>query len=262
MWRLLQTAPAAGAFNMALDEALMSYSQEVGAWVLRVYGWSRPTLSFGRNQSARGGYDLARLAESGIDVVRRPTGGRAILHHREVTYAVAGPVELAGDLRESYARINRLLIAALQTLGVTGAVVASDSALPSRRLDRTQPGFTPCFDHPSIGEITVCGQKLVGSAQWRCDGALLQHGSILVEDDQMQISSFLIDSGPPIPRPATLRQTLGRAPAQAEVAQALFDAVRSNDDSGAQLLGDTDALFERANGRVGHYLDQCWTWRR
>src|SRR5439155_15677346 len=101
MWRLFHSAPAGGADNMALDEALMSYARDTGHWVLRVYSWSTPTLSLGRNQAARGGYDLSRLAEQGIAVVRRPTGGRAILHDREVTYSVAGPVDDAGDLRES-----------------------------------------------------------------------------------------------------------------------------------------------------------------
>src|SRR5437762_2701634 len=110
MWRLLRTLPASGAFNMALDEALMVYARETGSWVLRVYSWSSPTLSLGRHQKARGGYDLTRLAEHRIDVVRRPTGGRAILHDREITYSVTGPVADAGDLHESYARINRLLI--------------------------------------------------------------------------------------------------------------------------------------------------------
>ena len=101
MWHLLHSPPGSGAVNMALDEALMSHARETGHWVFRVYSWVAPTLSLGRNQTARGGYDLARLLERGIDVVRRPTGGRAILHDREVTYSVVGPIVDAGDLRES-----------------------------------------------------------------------------------------------------------------------------------------------------------------
>src|SRR4051812_37671537 len=73
MWRLLHSSPSTGAFNMALDEALMYYAAETGSWIFRVYGWSGPTLSLGRNQTARGAYDLDRLASRGIDVVRRPT---------------------------------------------------------------------------------------------------------------------------------------------------------------------------------------------
>jgi lipoate-protein ligase A len=262
MWHLLESPPASGAFNMALDEVLMSEAHEADSWILRVYGWSVPTLSLGRNQRARGGYDLRRLAEGGIDVVRRPTGGRAILHDREVTYAVTAPARAAGDLRESYARINRLLIAALALLGVRRALVASESEHVPRSAERAQPGLTPCFHHPSIGEITVDGQKLVGSAQWRSDGALLQHGSILIEDDQMQISGFLIDDAPPIPRPATLREILGRSPHQSDVADALFAAVRSLEDPDARCLDNPDAILHRANARVAHYLDDCWTWRR
>ena len=83
---------------MAMDEALMAHASRTGQWVLRVYSWSAPTLSFGRNQVALNAYDRSRLAERGIDVVRRPTGGRAILHDREVTYSVVGPALDAGDL--------------------------------------------------------------------------------------------------------------------------------------------------------------------
>src|SRR5690348_4843435 len=120
-WRLLTTPPGTGAENMALDEALMDRARETREWVLRVYAWSRPTISLGRNQSARGRYDLDEIARRGIGVVRRPTGGRAILHHREITYSVTAPVSDAGDLRESYERITRLLIRALRCLGVEAA---------------------------------------------------------------------------------------------------------------------------------------------
>src|SRR5438105_14329219 len=74
MWHFFHSSPSPGALNMALDEALMHRAAETGAWILRVYGWSAPTLSLGRNQTARGAYDLGLLAARGIDVVRRPTG--------------------------------------------------------------------------------------------------------------------------------------------------------------------------------------------
>jgi len=262
MWLFLQTPPARCAFNMALDEELMSRAREAGAWVVRVYGWSTPTLSLGRNQLARGGYDLPRLAESGIDVVRRLTGGRAILHHREITYSVAAPVDMAGDLRESYGRINRLLVAALTALGVTGAEVIGESIRADRVADGAQPGLLPCFDHPSVGEITVGGRKLVGSAQWRSEGALLQHGSILVEDDQRQLSAFLVAAMPAVPKPATLLEVLGRSPSQEEMADALLAAIRSLEDPAARIMDDQSDLLERANQRAAHYLDDGWTWRR
>jgi lipoate-protein ligase A len=250
---------------MAIDEALMHRASDSGDWIFRVYGWSAPTLSFGRNQTARGAYDLDLLSARGIDVVRRPTGGRAILHHREVTYSVSAPVADAGDLPESYARINRLLIAALLSLGVDAVVVSDredESARNGAPAEADQPGLLPCFHHPSMGEITLNGRKLVGSAQWRSGSALLQHGSILVEDDQVQLSSFLVEPTPEIPRPATLRDALGSAPNAARVAEALFAAVRSIEDPNAAEMSLDAALLGRANMLHEHYLDAGWTWRR
>ena len=239
----------------------MAYAARTGQWVLRVYSWTSPTLSFGRNQTASGAYDRGRLAERGIGVVRRPTGGRAILHDREVTYSVVGPTADAGDLGESYARINRLLIAALCRLGLDAIVVdRTDPSLKDPELERRGP--LPCFHHPSAGEITLHGRKLVGSAQWRCSDALLQHGSILVDDDQVQLASFATVMTGDIPKPATLRDALQRTPSQTEVAQVLFDAVRELEDPSACQLELNQPLLDRANVLRQHYLDDGWTWRR
>ena len=239
----------------------MAHASQTGRWILRVYSWSSPTLSFGRNQTALGAYDRGRLAERRIDVVRRPTGGRAILHDREVTYSVVGPAVDAGDLGESYARINRLLIAALQSLGLDAEVVdRTDPVLKDPELERRGP--LPCFHHPSAGEITLQGRKLVGSAQWRCSDALLQHGSILVDDDQVQLATFATVTTGDIPRPATLRDALGRAPSESEVAQVLFDAVRDLEDPSARELELDQDLLDRASMLRQHYLDDGWTWRR
>src|SRR5436190_13558957 len=102
-WRLLIVAPRSGAENMARDTALQARAARTGETVFSIYTWSRPTLSFGRNQPASGLYDLAKLRAAKIDVLRRPTGGRAILHHREVTYSVTAPIAVA-SLRETYSR--------------------------------------------------------------------------------------------------------------------------------------------------------------
>jgi lipoate-protein ligase A len=262
MWQLLHSPPLDGAFNMALDEALMAHAGETNAWVLRVYSWTSPTLSLGRNQTAIGVYDLERLAAEGIEVVRRPTGGRAILHHREVTYSVVGPVTDAGDLQESYARINRLLIAALHALGVEAAIVGSGEArrTPTPELDRS--GAVPCFHHPSSGEITLNGRKLIGSAQWRSSDVLLQHGSILVDDDQMQLTSLTRLPSVRIPRPATLCDALGTAPSESVIVDALFAAARTLEDSDATPIHLDGRLLDRAKMLRQHYLDDSWTWRR
>src|SRR4051795_5168163 len=142
-WRFLHTPADLGAVNMALDEALMDRARCTGGWVLRVYGWCRPTLSLGRNQTARGLYDREALAAQGVDVVRRPTGGRAILHHREITYSVTAPLGAlaapGAPVRATYARINRLLLAGLHALGVDAY-----EAMPRGR--SPLPDGAPCFE--------------------------------------------------------------------------------------------------------------------
>src|SRR3954469_16962166 len=151
-WRLLLAPPRSGAENMARDIALQRRAAATSEIVFSIYSWLRPTLSFGRNQPAAGLYDLRRIREAGTDVVRRPTGGRAILHHREVTYSVTAPAASAGDLRESYERITAVLVHGLRSLGVSAEIAA-----PAGRV--TAPGLAPCFDEPSAGELTVNGRE-------------------------------------------------------------------------------------------------------
>ena len=240
---------------MARDVALQTRAGQTGETVFSVYSWIRPTLSFGRNQPAIGLYDTAKIRDEGIDVVRRPTGGRAILHHREITYSVTAPIEDA-SLHETYSRINQILQRGLARLGVLveAAVGAEHAEVPSVR---------PCFETPARGELVAAGSKLVGSAQWREDGALLQHGSILVDDDQswlLNLSLTPIENHQWSP-PASLHSLLGRAPDAAEVASAMLDAVRSLEDNEVTELGESDIRAE-ALARVPQFLDEGWTWRR
>ncbi|HEY6826240.1 MAG TPA: lipoate--protein ligase family protein [Gemmatimonadaceae bacterium] len=255
IWRLLLTPAADGAQNMALDEALMTRARETGEFTLRVYSWAAPTLSLGRNQSARRVYDLDRIRARRLSVVRRPTGGRAILHHREITYSVTAPADDAGDLHDSYHRINRVLVAGLERLGVR-----TELAAPVSRA--VAPGAAPCFDFPSAGELVLDGRKLAGSAQWRSDGALLQHGSILVEDDQSALAELTLEPQRAIPAPATLAAALGHTPSQRDVADALSDAVRELEDPDAEELSLEPEIRARAAALVVHYEDDAWTWRR
>jgi lipoate-protein ligase A len=241
---------------MALDEALMERARQTGEWLLRVYSWRTPTISLGRNQTARGRYDLQRMRERGVDVVRRPTGGRAILHAREITYSVTAPVDDAGSLRESYDRINRLLTAGLSVLGVDAVAVAAGGQ------HHPSPGMTPCFDQASAGELTVGGRKLAGSAQWRHEGALLQHGSILVDDDQTALADFTIGGGTVIPPPAALGRILSTVPSPRDLADGLAAAIRSLEDPVATEVYLDDEVRARASALVVRYLDDAWTWRR
>lgn len=240
---------------MALDVALLARARDTGECVLRVYTWERPTLSLGRNQTAAGLYDLDRARAQGVDIVRRPTGGRAILHHREITYSVTAPAPAEDSLRSSYARINRLLVDGLRKLGVDArAAEASGRAL--------LPGDTPCFETPAEGELVVGSRKLVGSAQWREHGALLQHGSMLVDDDQGTVSALLRRAAPRPPAPATLRAALGRAPGVEETASALFAAVRALEDPLAEPLLPDAVLLDRERKARRQFEDDRWTWRR
>jgi lipoyl(octanoyl) transferase len=240
---------------MALDEALMARARRTGEHVLRVYGWSAPTLSLGRNQRAQGVYLADELECRGIGVVRRPTGGRALLHHREVTYSVTAPCTADSGLASEYGRINLLLASALDALGVRVTVAAPESR-------SAPPSASPCFAEPARGELIFDGRKLVGSAQWRHDGALLQHGSILVDDDQASIPGLMREPAALPGRPATLRDALGRAPVLHEVAEALFAAVRAHLDPRALPLEPDEALMHDTELLTTRFRDDTWTWRR
>jgi lipoyl(octanoyl) transferase len=252
-WRTLLTPADSGVANMALDEALMERSAATGEWICRVYGWAEPTISFGRNQSALRDYDRERV-ERRLYAVRRPTGGRAILHYREVTYCVTAPTRQAGGLQESYVLINRLLVDALRLIGI-------EAALATSRVEPMQPGPIPCFDHPSSGELVASGRKLVGSAQWRSEHALLQHGSILIEDQQASVNDYLKHPQPAPPPAATLKELLGSAPSLPDVASAIFSAVALDDPTLCPLELD-QPLLDAQTRLARHFADPGWTWRR
>lgn len=255
-WRLHLSQPCGAAENMALDEALMQRARTTGECVMRVYAWASPTLSLGRNQRAVGVFDIGRAERAHVSIVRRLTGGRAVLHHREVTYSVTGPMSLDESLRGSYGSINQILLTALKTLGVEATLA------PATSRPFPPPGSAPCFELPAAGEIMFAGRKLVGSAQLREDGAFLQHGSILIDDDQHQVAELSASSIPVAARAATLREALGEPPSLETVAAALFSAVRARADAAAvELSVDSDLACAAAAART-RYVDDLWTWRR
>lgn len=243
---------------MARDNALLERAARTGECVFSIYSWSRPTLSFGRNQPALGMYDRERIRNLDLDVVRRPTGGRAILHHREVTYSVTAPLDPAVSLRDAYRQINRILQLGLAKLGVM-----VESAVPAGRAPG--PSIRPCFESPTAGELVADGAKLVGSAQWRDESSLLQHGSILVDDDQSSLPGLIAEDSRaaigPLTPPATLSTLMGRPPSSREVATAMFEAVRNLEDPSARELDETE-LLDETRTHLPHYLDEAWTWRR
>lgn len=252
MWRFLVTEPALAAANMALDAGLLDRASATGESVLRLYSWAVPTLSFGRHESVAGLFRAEDLAAAGMEAVRRPTGGRVLLHDHEATYSVSAPVVEGEPLKASYAQINALLVAALGRLGVDAREAP---ASPVRR-----PGGAACFAEPNAGELVVHGRKLVGSAQFRERGAFVQHGSILFADDQSRITALARRPMTPSIPAAALDDLLGRSASRADVAQALRWALEQQGET-VEVLEPDDAWQWAAPHRA-RYESPEWTWRR
>ncbi len=230
LWRFVNTGNGAAAFNMALDEALLLV-HEAGAALptLRLYGWCQPTLSLGYAQNARQEVDLAACQAQGVAVVRRPTGGRAVLHDQEVTYSVIMPLLMAdgpSTITEHYRRIGMALAAALQGLGVPVHLARPQvREAPARAL-----ASPACFTALSRYELSAAGKKIVGSAQKRAQRALLQHGSIPLRMDRQRL--FQCFRVPPERREALVQEAYTTMGAVNEIAPtpvtlgALQDALR------------------------------------
>jgi lipoate-protein ligase A len=189
-WRLLITPPAQGAWNMAVDEAIRDHAQAgrgESLPTLRLYAWDPACLSLGHAQPFAD-VDAARLKERGWEVVRRATGGRAILHTDELTYSVTGSAQeplLAGGVLESYNRIAQALLLAVRNLDLPVEMKEGKTD------DRAMPNPV-CFEVPSTYEITVDGKKLIGSAQARNKEGVLQHGSLPLTGDLTRICQALV----------------------------------------------------------------------
>ena len=204
---------------MAVDVALSERARSASVGVWRSYAWARPTVSFGRHELTRGRFDQDSLATVGLDVARRPTGGRTLLHHREVTYSVTMPLGASVPWKRAYAEINRILLNALIALGVDATIVHDNETAPMR------PDGPLCFDAPAAGEIAVRGAKLVGSAVWRDHGAYLQHGSILLHDDQALLVAAARSPIMAAPPAASLATCCAVAPTWNTVVEALESAL-------------------------------------
>lgn len=251
-WRLLiDLAGRPGWENMALDQALLARAARGERW-LRLYRWSPHCLSFGRHEPALRRYDRARIEARGLDVVRRPTGGRAVWHAEELTYAVAAPAEPFGGLRQAYEEIHRMLLAALRLLGVAAELA------PARRAAPVDAGA--CFASSAGGEITLGGRKLVGSAQLREGAGLLQHGSLLLAGRQDTVQE-LTRGAPPADLALPLAEVGGRALDPCTVAEAVGRAA-SERWGGSWARSAVDHALEAESKTHGaRYRSPDWTWR-
>ncbi len=224
-WRLLSDGDLTGRQNMARDVALLetvASSRSVPA--LRLYGWSPPCLSLGKHQDIEA-VDLEFCRANGIDVVRRPTGGRAVLHHLELTYSLAarlGHGEIPPAIRQAYVILCGALVQACSSLGVNAEMTTDDANLSLPRPNTS----IPCFKAPAGGEVTVAGRKLIGSAMRVHAGTILQHGSILLDwDGRLQAGSMRLESDAALrPFVTTFADQLEDVPVRAEIEAAVASA--------------------------------------
>jgi len=267
-WRVIAHRAQTGAANMAIDEAL---AEAVGAGqsppTLRFYDWRPACLSLGYSQPATD-VDFDRVRARGWDIVRRLTGGRAILHTDELTYSLTIPEDdprVAGDIVESYRRLSRGLMAGLDVLGA--AVHAEKAGQDAHRFKGPV-----CFEVPSDYEITVAGRKLIGSAQTRRAGqAVLQHGALPLTGDLRRICDALVFPSESaretaktrvIERAITLEEALG----QPILFDQVTDALQQGFAAALDLTFEASDLFpaEAARAeqlRAEKYATTAWTAR-
>src|SRR5262247_1547582 len=226
-FRVLVTEPLDGAANMALDEALLQERlARPGPPTLRFFAWAPPTISLGFGQRLDGRVDLAAAAAMGIGLVRRPTGGSAILHEGpdlEVTYSVvagAGDFPGADELLATYRWIGAALECGLRSLGAPARMVPVQPSDPA-----SMPAF--CFARTGSYELEVDGRKLVGSAQRRQGGAFLQHGAIMLGAVPARLRRVFPGDRDPLADMTTLEAVLGRRPSFDEAAEALAEGFRA-----------------------------------
>lgn len=240
---------------MARDEALLELAASDGLGILRLYRWTPATLSFGAHEPALRRYDRDRIEALALPVVRRPTGGRAVWHADELTYAVAAPIDTFGTLAVTYHAIHTVIADALLALGAAVSLARKPVA-PAALEDGA------CFASPAGGEVIARGRKVVGSAQLRRGDAFLQHGSILLSGSQATVND-VTRGAPPDGADIPLGTLLGRKPGSDEVAAQVARAAR---DGWIGEWGPAAPVVARATALAERHLDRYrsgeWTWRR
>ncbi|MBL8045803.1 MAG: lipoate--protein ligase family protein [Anaerolineales bacterium] len=270
-WRLLRTPPLAGPLNMAIDEAiLLAIAERQAPPTLRFFAWEPACLSLGYAQPVSD-VDAARLAERGWGLVRRPTGGRAILHTDELTYSVLAPMgepRVLGGVIESYRQLSLGLLRGLEILGLNANAEKKEKS-PTQ--PSTQSQNPVCFEVPSDYEITANGQKLLGSAQVRKKGVVLQHGTLPLVGEIARICEALVFADEAEranakervrTRATTLEAVLGTAPTWNEAAHALQNGFSHALNLNFEL-GELSALEREHTQRLlaEKYAAQVWTAR-
>jgi lipoate-protein ligase A len=203
---LIDPIPLKGSLNMAVDEHLFHSLTDESRTFLRFYQWERPTASLGYSQKAENVLDLEFCRANGIEIVRRMTGGKMVLHYQEITYSIASSDQelFTATLGGSYKLISQALMKGLEKMGLRPSPAAKAPSFYAR-------GNLPCFSHPAQDEIEIDGKKIVGSAQKRMGKKFLQHGSIPLRHDSALLKSVsLLGTSPDEIRMTSLSLALGR----------------------------------------------------
>jgi lipoyl(octanoyl) transferase len=188
-WRFLDTGFHSGNYNMQLDEQLArQFNTESDIPLLRIYGWQPYTISLGFNQNEND-FDTSKINNAGIEIIRRPTGGRAIFHAHELTYCVVLAIGADGP-REIYHSINRALLRGLKNMGIEAQLSPENENFKAHY---QTVNSIPCFSSSAKYEIHYEGKKIIGSAQRKFGRVLLQHGSFLLGTQHRKLTEFLSD---------------------------------------------------------------------
>jgi len=235
VWRLLPRQALSASENMAIDEAVFRLNRREGLPpTLRFFGWQPPAVSLGYFQKTSREIDVSACRREGIDIVRRPTGGKAVLHDQELTYSLVAAVDhplFTGDILGTYRVISACIAEALKRLGLAPKMVSEGRSAAGTPLEAY------CFAAPSKFELLVGGRKICGSAQVRSGGAFLQHGSLLIDIDHARAAAVMqVPEAGIAGSTTTLREQLGRAIGADELAWALRGAFE--DTLGIILVDD------------------------
>jgi lipoate-protein ligase A len=178
-WELIiDKIPLKGSLNMAIDEYLFQSLDENPQTLVRFYQWEKPTVSLGYSQKISNVLNLRYCQDQGIDIVRRITGGKLVLHHNEITYSLCSSDSqtFTSSLQCSYRLISQGLIRGLEKMGLKPSLA---QVTPFHY----KKGNLPCFSYPALDEIEIAGKKIVGSAQRRIGRRFIQHGSVPLEEN-------------------------------------------------------------------------------
>lgn len=273
-WRYILTEAMSPAMNMAVDEAiLVKVSEGAVPPTVRFYTWDPATLSIGYFQKSEKEIDLDAVKQHGLGFVRRPTGGRAVLHDKELTYSVIVSEDhprMPSTVTEAYKVISLGLLHGFQKLGLQAEMVSLASEEEKEKY--SSPGSSACFDSPSWYELVVEGKKVAGSAQTRQKGVILQHGSILLDMDVEMLFSLLNFPSERVKmrmmesfrqKAVTINEVSGRAVSLAEAIEAFYHGFASG--LGVELVPQELTSEELALAEelaATRYATHEWNFRR